>query len=41
MLGRVRFWWDRASARRRFLHDLKEFNRIWDERAARSHFRGA
>jgi len=37
MLGRVRSWWGRASERRRFRHDFKQFNRIWDERAARLH----
>lgn len=37
MLGQVRTWWGRASARRRFMQDLKRFNRIWDERAARLH----
>jgi hypothetical protein len=36
MLDKVRFWLGRASERRRFIHDLKQFNRIWDERAARS-----
>jgi hypothetical protein len=35
MLGQVRSWWGRASARRRFMQDMKRFNRIWDERAAR------
>jgi hypothetical protein len=35
MLDKVRFWLGRASARRRFMHDMKQFNRIWDERAAR------
>jgi hypothetical protein len=35
MLDRVRTWWGRASARRRFMQDLKQFNQIWDERAAR------
>ena len=35
MLVQVRSWWGKASARRRFMQDLKQFNRIWDERAAR------
>lgn len=35
MLHRVRGWLGRATARRRFMHDLRQFNRIWDERAAR------
>ncbi len=35
MMQRLRGWWGRASARRRFMSDMKQFNRIWDERAAR------
>jgi|LNAP01.1.fsa_nt_gb hypothetical protein len=35
MLIRIRSWWGRASAHRRFRQELKQFNRFWDERAAR------
>ena len=36
MFNRIRGWWNRASSRRQFIHDVKQFNRIWDERAARA-----
>ena len=35
MIVKVRSWLGRAAARRQFNKDLKQFSRIWAERAAR------
>jgi hypothetical protein len=36
MLSRIKGWWNRASLRRQLMYDVKQFNRVWDERAARA-----